>query len=77
MGDVTDELCALLSSAGIRTTYDRDRSNSLPCILCGEKDAPRTLVTIGVYLRPMGGNILPGDPIRRPLCAPCELRTQP
>lgn len=67
----------LLKESGIRATLDARRCMTDPCWLCATSKAPRDLVAIGVYTRPMGGNLRPGDRIERPLCASCEKLTQP
>lgn len=69
--DPIKELDAMLAAAGLRPTFDKDRSTAKPCVLCGEADKPRDLVEIGVYTRRMGGNLQPGDKIVRPMCARC------
>lgn len=74
-GDPIGALDAALREAGARPTLDRHRSMALPCYICGEETAPRTLVQIGTYTRRMGGNLQPGDRIERPLCARCDEAT--
>lgn len=70
-------LSRILQASGLRATMDRRRSTALPCWRCETTETPRRLVAIGTYTRPVGGNILPGDEIDRPLCAPCEEATRP
>lgn len=67
----------MLAEVGARVTIDARRCTTDPCWMCGTSKAPRDLVTIGTYTRPMGGNLRPGDRIDRPLCASCEKLTQP
>ena len=73
--DIWKELDLAIERAGRRATFDPDRSTAKPCIICLTTSEPRQLVTIGTYTRRMGGNILPGDPIDRPMCAACEALT--
>ncbi len=75
--DIVAELGEALRQANARPTFDRRRSIALPCWLCETTAVPRDLVVIGTYTRPMGGQIQPGDSIRRPLCAECVTRTAP
>ena len=75
--DPVRELCEILSEVGARVTLDRHRNNTHPCYSCGTIYQPRDLVTIGTYTRPMGGNLRPGDPIVRPMCARCREMTEP
>ncbi len=74
--DPIRELDALLKEAGLRPTFDQDRSIAKPCVICGEDDKPRELITIGTYTRRMGGNLQPGDRIERPMCKRCEELTR-
>lgn len=46
-----------------------------PCCRCVTVERARELVQIGTYTRPMGAGIQPGDPIVRPMCAPCREAT--
>lgn len=71
-GEPFKALDAALRESGARVTFDRHRSTALPCHVCGSTTVLRDLVQIGVYTRTMGGNIRPGDPIERPLCASCQ-----
>jgi hypothetical protein len=78
--DANDPIKALdiaLRAAGARPTFDHLRSTRLPCVICGETQLPRDLVTIGVYTRRMGGNLRDGDRIDRPMCASCRELTEP
>lgn len=74
--DPVAELAEILRAAGIRPTFDPDRNIRRPCVICGETDEPRELVTIGTYARRMGGNLQPGDAIQRPMCKRCEEQTR-
>ncbi len=69
--DPVAELAEVLRACGARPTMDAARNVTLPCVLCGESKAPRTLVKIGTYTRRMGGNLQPGDAITRPMCQCC------
>lgn len=70
------EFCTLVAESGVRMTFDAERSIAKRCVICGTTDAPRKLVTVGTYTRRMGGGLMPGDRIERPLCAACEEATQ-
>lgn len=74
--DPVTQLTELLTEAGARPTIDHHRNVTHACYLCGTTTAPRELVTVGVYTRPMGGGLRAGDAIRRPLCASCEEQTR-
>lgn len=74
--DAIGELCALLRECGARITLDRRATFEDPCWRCSTVERPRSLVQIGTYTRPMGGNLQPGDAIRRPLCAECITATE-
>jgi hypothetical protein len=67
----------LLDAAGARVTLDPARNATHPCVRCRTTSEPRDLVQIGTYTRPMGGNLRPGDPIVRPMCAACRAATEP
>lgn len=69
--DLAAELGAILDVVGARVTMDRHRSTQLPCYRCGTLVAARTLTKIGAYTCAFGGNLLPEDPIVRPLCDAC------
>lgn len=75
-GDATRELGELLERLGARITIDLERNNTKPCIVCGSKETPRTLVEVGVYSIDLG-NIRKGDPIFRPLCTACIACPEP
>lgn len=75
--DPINDLCDLLREANVRVTFDRHRSIANPCYLCGTTAAPRDLVRIVTYMRPMGGDLRPGDAIIRPLCMTCREATEP
>lgn len=71
------QLCDLIREAGVRVTFDPHRSMTDPCVGCGTLKAPRELVQIDTYTRPMGGGLRVGDPIVRPMCEPCREATEP
>jgi hypothetical protein len=73
--DSIAELVELLREAGARVTLDAERSIAKPCVVCGSTK-PRELIRIGRYERRMGGNLLPGDAIMRPMCADCVALTE-
>lgn len=73
--DPIAELDQLLKEAGLRPTFDPERSIAKPCMICGAKDKPRDLVQIGTWTRRIGGHEI-GDAITRPMCASCEERTR-
>lgn len=72
IADPITELGLLLAAAGARATFDRHRNLTHPCYRCGTTERPRDLVTVGRYLRPFGGGLLPGDRLVRPLCKSCD-----
>jgi hypothetical protein len=71
-----DELIDLLREANIRPTLDFDADLTRPCVLCATTEEPRDLIVIGKYTRRMGGGLIPGDAIRRPMCARCREATE-
>lgn len=60
-----------IERSGLRLTYDRKRSARDPCIGCGVKDWT-PLVQVGSYVVDVGGGILRGDAVERPLCDECQ-----
>lgn len=74
--DPVGALSAMLRDAGARVTFDGRANVTHPCWRCGTTEKPRELEVIGVYARWLGGNLEPGDKIRRPLCGACQEDTR-
>lgn len=74
--DPVGALSAMLREAGARVTFDGRANVTHPCWRCGTTEKPRELEVIGVYARWLGGNLEPGDKIRRPLCGACQEDTR-
>ena len=55
-------------------TLDYDRSTALPCVCCGDRNGPHTLVTLGRWAVDVGARGRRGDTIDRPVCLRCRKR---
>lgn len=58
------ELDELIKDAGLKLTFDPDRSWAKPCFHCGTTEHERELVDLGNYLNK--------DKFTRPLCLTCK-----
>lgn len=75
LSDDMKKLVEILGDAKVRWNFDSGRDITKPCVICGAEDGPHGLVVIGTYTRRMGGGLMPGDPIERPMCARCQAAT--
>jgi hypothetical protein len=72
-----DLLTDLLRAADAKPSLDPERSTGKRCFICDTSIVPRTLVTVGMWLRTVGSRGDAGDPIDRPLCDACIEATIP
>lgn len=66
-----ERLCDIIEEAGLRVTFDAERSIAKPCYFCGDdSSSPRELVRVASWAVDMGC-WRRGDAVSRPICGSC------